>query len=182
MYQPNKKMPFELNCLQLENFKCFKNSNEIAFKKLTIFTGANSSGKSSIIQAIVGALQSNIYPFIFSTNGKYINMGDFYDISRNQNRAGEIFIKFKLSDPKNNTDVSVKTGFKLNITNKLCQLNSFESTTNFFSVKLRRSGRKLIMDFSYDPANDPEAKPSKQKTFETILSIVLSEELNKISE
>ena len=38
--------------VKLENFKCFKNE-EIEFRNLTILTGENSSGKSSLIQALL---------------------------------------------------------------------------------------------------------------------------------
>lgn len=41
-----------LTRLVLENFKCF-NRADITFKPLTILTGTNSSGKSSVIQAIL---------------------------------------------------------------------------------------------------------------------------------
>ncbi len=37
--------------IKLKNFKCFKN-NEIEFKKINILTGVNSSGKSTILQAL----------------------------------------------------------------------------------------------------------------------------------
>jgi predicted ATPase len=41
-----------LTKLVLENFKCF-NHADIVFKPLTILTGTNSSGKSSVIQAVL---------------------------------------------------------------------------------------------------------------------------------
>jgi len=45
--------------LELENFKCFEHES-LEFKKLTILTGTNASGKSSVIQSILKlALHSN---------------------------------------------------------------------------------------------------------------------------
>lgn len=41
-----------LNNISIENFKCFEDES-VDFKPLTIITGANSSGKSSLIQAIL---------------------------------------------------------------------------------------------------------------------------------
>lgn len=38
--------------LFLENFKCFK-KQELRFSNLTLLTGVNSAGKSSIIQALL---------------------------------------------------------------------------------------------------------------------------------
>jgi predicted ATPase len=69
--------------LTLENFKCFKSEKIFDFSRLTILTGANSSGKSSVIQAILMALQSEGFPKLLSVNGDYINLGDFENISNN---------------------------------------------------------------------------------------------------
>ena len=66
-----------LEKISIENFKCFHTKTDIEFGKITLLTGANSSGKSSIIYSILGAIQSGEFPLQFSTNGKYVNMGDF---------------------------------------------------------------------------------------------------------
>jgi len=63
-----------INKVSIENFKCFKGV-DIELGKLTLLTGANSSGKSSILYSILGVLQSGEFPFQFSPNGKYVNMG-----------------------------------------------------------------------------------------------------------
>lgn len=47
-----------LNKLEISNFKCFSESIQVPISKLTLITGANSSGKSSIIASILGAVQS----------------------------------------------------------------------------------------------------------------------------
>ena len=77
------KMSVSLKTLHLKNFKCFKKEQSITFEKLTILTGENSSGKSSVLNAILGSIQSGEYPYKFSPNGKYVNMGDFKEVSNN---------------------------------------------------------------------------------------------------
>ena len=69
-----------INKINIENFKCFK-SVDLDLGKLTLLTGANSSGKSSILYSILGPLQSGEFPFQFSPNGKYVNMGNFREMS-----------------------------------------------------------------------------------------------------
>lgn len=44
--------------LELTNFKCFSHA-ELEFKNLTILTGANATGKSSVIQALILAEHTN---------------------------------------------------------------------------------------------------------------------------
>ena len=86
--------------LTLENFKCFKTEKTFDFSKLTILTGANSSGKSSVIYGILGALQSENFPYTYSTNGKFVNLGDFREIVYKNNRNSTITINLKVEGTK----------------------------------------------------------------------------------
>ncbi len=69
-----------LKKLRVKNFKCFREEKEFDFGRITLLLGANSSGKSSVMYAILGAIQSGEFPFQFSPNGKYVNMGDYRDM------------------------------------------------------------------------------------------------------
>lgn len=68
--------------IQLKNFKCFK-TTEINFGKITLLTGANSSGKSSLIDSLLAVFQTVQFPVALSPNGKYKNIGGFENISHN---------------------------------------------------------------------------------------------------
>jgi predicted ATPase len=95
--------------LTVENFKCFKREQTFDFSRLTILTGANSSGKSSVIYAILMALQSELFPTYLSTNGDFVNLGDFKDISNNHKSDNIIQISIKFG--KNET-IDFKSYFK----------------------------------------------------------------------
>lgn len=45
-----------LTAVRLQNFKCFAEQVEIPFNKLTLLTGVNGGGKSSVIQALLLSL------------------------------------------------------------------------------------------------------------------------------
>ena len=81
-----------INSLGLKNFKCFEEL-DVKFAPITLLTGANSSGKSSLINAILAVLQTEQFPFYLSPNGKYVNMGSFEEIIY-QNKADECFDVF----------------------------------------------------------------------------------------
>ncbi len=68
--------------IALKNFKCFKEV-EVNLSKITLLTGENSSGKSSLMYGLLAAFQSKDFPFYLSPNGKYVTMGDFEEISFN---------------------------------------------------------------------------------------------------
>ncbi len=77
-----------LKSLNIENFKCFKKA-DIDFGKITLLTGANSSGKSSLISVLLAMFQTENFPFYLSPNGNLINLGNYrnmvngYDVNQN---------------------------------------------------------------------------------------------------
>ena len=87
--------PMLINSLGLKNFKCFEEL-DVKFAPITLLTGANSSGKSSLINAILAVLQTEQFPFYLSPNGKYVNMGSFEEIvfQNQEDDVFDIFIAF----------------------------------------------------------------------------------------
>ncbi|MGV3459557.1 MAG: DUF3696 domain-containing protein [Flavobacterium sp.] len=141
--------------ITIENFKCFKSSQKIEFGKLTFLTGPNSSGKSSIIYSVLGAIQSEEFPFRFSTNGKYVDMGDFKEIAYRQNKNEKITLGFTL---QNNLVNTINTVWKEDRGNNLPLLESLQAITDYFTLNIKLSNKKYIVDFSYNPDYDPQIK------------------------
>lgn len=67
-----------LNQLQIKGFKCFE---QVKFDmgNLTLLTGINSAGKSTVIQAILLLLQKD-EPKGNPLNGRYVTLGQFQDV------------------------------------------------------------------------------------------------------
>lgn len=91
-----------INRLALKNFKCFKEV-DVSFSKITLLTGENSSGKSSLIYGILAPLQSmNVngigFPLYLSLNGDYVNMGGFEEVSFNHNLKNYLDVNLNFSD------------------------------------------------------------------------------------
>lgn len=145
----------ELQKVIIENFKCFQTKIEIDFGKLTLLTGANSSGKSSIIYSILGAIQSGEFPFQFSTNGKYVNMGDFNEIVFDHNKKESIKLGYVF---KNGIVHHIDTEWKENLTNKLPRLIKLSAVSNYFELDIQYKNRKYLVDFKYTPEEDPQNK------------------------
>ncbi len=86
--------------LALKNFKCFKEV-DVSFSKITLLTGENSSGKSSLIYGILAPIQSinrhsNSFPLYLSLNGNYVNMGGGEDVAFNHNTNNKLGISLNL--------------------------------------------------------------------------------------
>jgi predicted ATPase len=80
-----------IKSLSLKDFKCFEQV-DIDFGKITLLTGANSSGKSSLIYALLGIMQSKYFPQYFALNGELINMGGFDEVLRKKAEKEEFEI------------------------------------------------------------------------------------------
>lgn len=85
-----------IKSLSLKDFKCFEQV-DIDFGKITLLTGANSSGKSSLIYALLGIMQSKYFPQYFALNGELINMGGFDEVLRKkaENNVFEVNVKIE---------------------------------------------------------------------------------------
>ncbi len=64
-----------LNCIKIQGFKCFQET-EIKFSNFTLLAGKNSTGKSTVIQAVLALYQNSAS----SLAGKYMNIGTVNDV------------------------------------------------------------------------------------------------------
>ena len=95
-----KKFDEMISSIGFKNYKAFA-SGELAFKPITILLGANSVGKSSIIQLILMLLQSATDKADLSalkTNGEIVSLGNIANLFRNRNTAKPIELSIELDD------------------------------------------------------------------------------------
>jgi predicted ATPase len=84
----------------LEYFKSVFEKTKLEFAPLTIFSGANSSGKTTIIQSLLlttQTLQNSVNSRPIILNGHIIKMGSFDDIVSNGHKNKSILIDFNLT-------------------------------------------------------------------------------------
>ena len=86
-----------MNTLEIINFKCFE-SQQINLKKVTVLTGTNGSGKSSVIQALLllreiiqqGRQQESMNLHINLNNEPRLRLGDFDEIIKDDKKPVRI--------------------------------------------------------------------------------------------
>lgn len=134
--------------IEVDNFRCFKNL-KYELGKITILTGANSSGKSSAIYTLLAALQSSEFPFSLSTNGKYVNMGDFGDISFMHNKSNTIKLTFTFDQTK------VVTRWTIEKSSNLPRLQHLEATSEAYKivVSINETGKGYV-EYTYNKDKD----------------------------
>ena len=95
-----------LDALQLENFKAFK-AQEIQLRPLTLLTGLNGMGKSSVLQALLLLRQSYQGQLLGQTarpalmlNGEYVQLGTGRDLLFDNAETNEITISLNFDGAK----------------------------------------------------------------------------------
>jgi predicted ATPase len=90
--------------ISLENFKRFSNSKINLESNITLLLGPNSSGKSSVIKALLGLKQTaspaNEHE-VFSAQGEYVDLGVYRDYVLNHDLNKKIKIGLKVSHSLN---------------------------------------------------------------------------------
>lgn len=94
--------PYQLRRIELRDFKSVAEA-AIDLRPLTVVVGANSSGKSTLLQSILAvtqAVRSQAASAEFPLNGEFVRLGTF-DETRNflaPDRRGQMQVAFRLAD------------------------------------------------------------------------------------
>jgi predicted ATPase len=94
-----------IKSLHLKNFKCFEDQ-EISFSNLTVLTGLNGAGKSSVLQALLllrQSVRSGTLPMILrmrrlALNGELANLGTARDVLFEQAKNDEVSFTLSFGD------------------------------------------------------------------------------------
>ncbi|MEP4463935.1 AAA family ATPase, partial [Roseibium sp.] len=89
-----------LQSWSLKNFKSYKELDALTLSSINILAGANSSGKSTIIQSILLLKQTLQYGSAdrpVALNGPLLRMGAFSDIRNNEASGGDVGIGFEFN-------------------------------------------------------------------------------------
>ena len=163
--------------MSIENFKCFKKA-DFDLGRVTLLTGANSSGKSSVIYSILGAIQSGEFPFQFSPNGKYVNMGNFREMSHQQKRDHLIKIGIHFEEKIQNK-IDITTYWEEDKKRKLPRLHELELKGEYFSLHIRERENKYLLNFECSP-KDFDAKEFDSEMAKNVIVNFLGELFNNL--
>ncbi len=131
----------KIDQLRIRNFKIFRKA-DIDFRPLTILTGANSSGKSTVLTAITSILQSptNLFPFKYTPNGKMCQLGGYKDIVFGHNTREHFSLGLSVShgEAVGNLDASFRNSSSGN--QILPKTIDFHDDTGAFTVAWQAEG------------------------------------------
>lgn len=136
--------------LALKNFKCFEEV-EVEFAPITLLTGANSSGKSSLIYSLLAMLQTEQFPLYLSPNGKYVDMGSFEEMVFQGDLTKNIELNIsaldsEFSKKKRNT-ISINTNWISTQNNNFPKLYTFEENSGPYKYKMTTNDQLYYFDY-----------------------------------
>jgi len=163
-----------LSRLHLENFKCFPDSS-IDFGKITLLTGANSSGKSSFMNSFLGVLQSKGFPFSYSTNGSYIDMGDYVEMVLDHDSSKEIVIGFQVQEGSRLFEINLK--MSKSDDSSMPKVVGFTCSSDYFSFDIEGDlyGGLFRYSLDYSPSKNPNSLVSNEEKRKYIISKLLKD-------
>lgn len=171
-----------ITSLQLKNFKCFGDSGIMDFSRITLLTGANGTGKSSVMQSLLLLAQSvkaNVDADGLHINGDYTRLGNYQDIINSHSKTKGIDIRIK--SESNNVKHEFDSSYDANPSDSIAKFTKLtednhnyiqEITESAFYTADGKSFKVKGGDFSKDFSNDFNVEPIKDlATFSEIKNI-----------
>lgn len=123
--------------ISIKNYKAFEYAN-IPIKPITIFLGANSVGKSSIIQLLLLLQQTSkedykSYKSALKLYGGYVNLGDPINLFRKKNATNPIELTFNLNSK--NLSSLLKTQIKDNFIENITSIPKYIPIRSFLEIR-----------------------------------------------
>ncbi|WDF55773.1 AAA family ATPase [Mucilaginibacter sp. KACC 22063] len=128
--------------ISIENFKAIRSLADYELKPLTVLSGVNSSGKSSLIQLLLLLkqtlqLDSTKNPLLL--NGDFYQVGSFKDILTNKDLSKSLKVGFEFSKEE---DIALNTGKRITL------FDAYETFTIKVEVTFEQHDEQIgISDF-----------------------------------
>lgn len=169
-----KPLP-KIKSIQLTNFKCFQEVT-VEFYKITLLTGANSSGKSSLIYGLLSVLQTAYFPLYYSPNGQYVKMGDFEEFCFKHRLNVDVGINLKISDRVQRI-IDLKSEWLGDNKNRMPELSKLDISSELFKINIHKNKNYKL---SYEMKRDSIYDAVSGRIHQSRLSNTFEKELTKI--
>ena len=125
-----------INKFTIENYKGFKTEKSFDLGRITLVLGANSSGKSALLNLLLTVIQSEEFPFYFNLNNAWAQLGNFKAVVNKHNIKNAFRIKLQVDHQWFN---SISTVWRMD-----------KKSQQPFLSELEVKGNKLNLNINYD--------------------------------
>ena len=135
--------------LRIENFRCFKKA-KLRIAPVTLITGANSAGKSSLVAPLLAWAQTDGMPALLSPNGRHVEMGGFSEMVHGD--KGEIGIGFDVQGHPSEGTTSCDAVFGPGRASSELRLRSLVICGSGYSLRIEAQERHYQAKYRFGPS------------------------------
>lgn len=139
--------------LRIANFRCFKEA-KLRIAPVTLITGANSAGKSSLVAPLLAWAQTDGMPALLSPHGRHVEMGGFGEMVHAGGEDGAIGVGLDV-EVTNNPDsrFSVDAAFAESSTSPGLRLQELAIDGKYYRIHMASSGDTCDVTYEVIPAD-----------------------------
>lgn len=127
-----------LNYYEFNNFKNIASSGKLSQRYLSVFTGVNSGGKSTLIQPllVLKDLVLNKNPHEIDFTGTYVELGDYKDVAKDPNRPIQFHFSLGIEKDTDNHNLFLDILGNLNLKTRDSHLRGIKDKKEHSYIKI----------------------------------------------
>lgn len=144
--------------LRIENFRCFKKA-KLRIAPVTLITGANSAGKSSLVAPLLAWAQTDGMPALLSPNGRHVEMGGFSEMVHGGGEKGEIGIGLDMAvSPEVDSRFVVDATFGEGTASSGLRMRAIRIDGSYYTVCIKPSESEYEMTYEVNSGDSETLK------------------------
>lgn len=136
--------------LQISNFRCFAEAR-LRIAPITLVTGANSAGKSSLFAPLLAVAQTDGMPVMLSPNGRYIDMGDYRAMVHRHRSDSVLRIAFQ-GESESGEPTTIASEFSFDEASPAPRLHSLSYSGGYYHLRIRRDDDSYNLSYEVTPS------------------------------
>jgi AAA ATPase domain len=124
---------------------------------------------------LLGAVQTSSFPFSYTPNGTYVNLGDFRELARGHNKLAHFEIGLRGSSIMN-TPYAIAAEYKADLSSLMPRLVNLKSSGMGFELNVAATaGEQYDLTYRYDKAKDPADANQQVRELSAVLERLFGE-------
>ena len=142
--------------LDITNFRCFEQA-QLRIAPITLVTGANSAGKSSLFAPILAAAQTDGMPVMLSPNGRHIDMGDYLAMVHRHRAESVLRITFQ-GESEFGESTTIASEFSHDKASRAPRLLALSCKGSYYDLSVHLDGDRYELSYDVMPGKSPRIK------------------------
>lgn len=148
--------PMNITDLQITNFRCFADAR-LRIAPITLVTGANSAGKSSLFAPLLAAAQTDGMPAMLSPNGRHIDMGDYRAMVHRHRSESVLRVTLK-GESQPGEPTTIASAFSYDKASPAPRLLSLSYTGSYYRLSVSHDDDSYHLSYDVTPSKSPSFK------------------------